>query len=280
MTLSCPRTSNSRGRPLAAKTIAIRDAVIGLTNRFERMTVRGIYYQLETIGIVPKTIGGYRSVQQQVLRMRRDELLPWSFIADGTRWMRRPDTYDSAEDALAATVAAYRQNLWRSQDIRIEVWLEKDTLADVIYPVTAKWQVPLMVSRGQTSDTYAYAAAQETKAAYDAGIDTYIFTLYDSDSYGRDAAAKIEQKIATYSGVPIVCELLAVTDEQIEVWNLPTRPDKKVDREVVELDAIPPDKLIELVENAIVRLVDFDAWHIEQEYERSEREILKRMVAS
>lgn len=275
-----PRTSKSLGRPLAAKTIAIRNAVLDLTERFERMTVRGVFYQLETLEIVPKTIGGYRSVQQQVLRMRRDEMLPWSFIADGTRWMRRPDTYDSAEDAIAATIAAYRQNLWRSQDVRVEVWLEKETLADVIYPVTARWQVPLMVSRGQTSDTYAYSAAQETKAAYEAGIRTYIFTLYDSDSYGRVAAAKIEEKIAVYSGVPIICELLALTDEQVAGWDLPTRPDKKENREVVELDAIPPDKLIDLVESAIVKLIDADAWRIEQEYEHSEREILERMVAA
>jgi hypothetical protein len=137
-----------------------------------------------------------------------------------------------------------------------------------------------MVSRGQTSDTYAYTAAQETKTAYEKGIETYIFTLYDSDSYGRDAAAKIEQKITSYSGVPVSCELLAVTDEQIDAWNLPTRPDKKENREVVELDAILPDKLTTLVEDAIVGLIDEDAWRIEQAYEASEREILERMVAA
>ena len=280
MTISCPRTRKSRGRPLAAKTIAIREGILALTGRFERMTVRGVFYQLETTRIVPKTIGGYRAVQQQVLRMRRDGLLPWSFIADGTRWMRRPDVYDSAEDALAATVAAYRQNLWRSQNVRIEIWLEKDTLADLIYPTTASWQVPLMVSRGQTSDTYAYSAAMGAKAAHQAGVQTHIYTLYDSDSYGRNAAAKIEEKITVYSGVPIVCQMLAVTDHQVAAWELPTRPDKKEDREVVELDAIPPDKLITLVENAITGLIDADAWLIEKEYEKSERQILERMVAA
>ena len=280
MTISCPRTRKSRGRPLAAKTIAIREGILALTGRFERMTVRGVFYQLETTRIVPKTIGGYRAVQQQVLRMRRDGLLPWSFIADGTRWMRRPDVYDSAEDALAATVAAYRQNLWRSQNVRIEIWLEKDTLADLIYPTTASWQVPLMVSRGQTSDTYAYSAAMGAKAAHQAGVQTHIYTLYDSDSYGRNAAAKIEEKITVYSGVPIVCQMLAVTDHQVAAWELPTRPDKKEDREVVELDAIPPDKLITLVENAITGLIDADAWRIEQAYEQSERQILERMVAA
>lgn len=280
MTFSCPRTSKSRGRPLSAKTIAIRNTVADLTRRFERMTVRGVFYQLETLGIVPKTIGGYRSVQMQVLKMRRDGLLSWDFIADGTRWMRKPDTYDSALEALEATISAYRQNLWRSQNVRVEVWLEKDTLADLIYPTTARWQVPLMVSRGQTSDTYAYSAAQEARQAHEAGITTIVFTLYDSDTYGRDAAEKIKQKITDYSGVPIICEHLAVTDEQIEQWRLPTRPDKKDGRDVVELDAIPPDKLISLVDTAIEGLVDPQAWMLEQAYEASEREILDRIVRS
>lgn len=88
-TFSCPRTSKSgRGRPLAAKTLAIREAVRELTGVYDRMTVRGIFYQLETLEIVPKSIGGYRSVQAQVLKMRREGLLPWSFVADGTRWQR------------------------------------------------------------------------------------------------------------------------------------------------------------------------------------------------
>lgn len=251
-----------------------------LTTRFERMTVRGVFYQLETLRVVPKTIGGYRSVQQQVLRMRRDGLLPWSFIADGTRWMRRPHTFDSAQEALERTIRAYRQNLWRSQDVRVEIWLEKDTLADLIYPVTERWQVPLMVSRGQTSDTYVYSAAQEAKAAYEIGASTFIFTLYDSDTYGRDAAQKIADKVGFYSGVPIECESLAVTDWQIDRRQLPTRPDKKDGRDVVELDAIPPDKLTSLVKNAIVSLIDADAWEKEQAVEDAERELLERMVAA
>jgi hypothetical protein len=39
-------------------------------------------------------------------------------------------------------------------------------------------------------------------------------------------------------------------------------------------------KLISLVENAIVELIDADAWRIEELYEASEREILERMVAA
>lgn len=278
MSISRPSASKSRGRPLSEKTLAIRTAVLDLTTAYERMTVRGIFYKLEGTGIVPKTVGGYRSVQQQVLRMRREGLLDWSFIADGTRWQRLNPIYDSAEDALSSTIRAYRHNLWSSQALRVEVWLEKETLADLIFPVTDAWRAPLMVTRGQTSDTYVHGAASFVKDAHDYGIETLILMLYDSDSYGRSAAHKVEEKIRDYSGVPVECRLIAVTDDQIEEWNLPTRPDKVEDRSVVELDAIPPEKLTALIENTIIAVIDADAWRVEKAYEDSERELLLRLV--
>jgi hypothetical protein len=52
--------------------------------------------------------------------------------------------------------------------------------------------------------------------------------------------------LSQFSDAPITFELLAVTEEQIIDWNLPTRPAKATDSEAykfgadaVELDAIP-----------------------------------------
>src|SRR4051794_36118728 len=93
----CPSASKSsrrQGRPLGATALAIRDAVLALTEIQERMTVRGVYYVLEGQGIVEKHDKGYRQVQQQVLKMRREDLLPWAFITDGTRWRRKPATWN------------------------------------------------------------------------------------------------------------------------------------------------------------------------------------------
>jgi hypothetical protein len=75
-------------------------------------------------------------------------------------------------------------------------------------------------------------------------------------------------------------ELLAVTDEQIDRWQLPTRPDKKEGRQVVELDAIPPHLLVQLVNDAIASLVDPHAWKLQQLVETDERQILERLVAT
>jgi hypothetical protein len=278
-----PTTKKSRGRPVAAQTIAIRDAIIALQDEFDQVTVRGAFYQLTTKGVVEKTEAGYRQVQRQALLMRRENLLPWGFIADGTRWVHAPETWDSTEDALRETARTYRRNLWRSQDVRIEVWLEKDALASLIRDVTYKWGVRLMVSRGQSSDTYVHGAAQEAQKAWDeGGVSTQVLALYDADRSGRSCVEQIDNKLADYSDdALIVVSLLAVTDDQIDEWSLPTRPAKEnADEVAVELDAIPPDKLKGLVEDTIVSHIDADAWKKEQAVEESERKILERLAAS
>jgi hypothetical protein len=62
----------------------------------------------------------------------------------------------------------------------------------------------------------------------------------------------VEEGIRRYApGLDITVELVALTKDQIERWNLPTRPTKKSDvrakkwgrDESVELDAIPPQLL-------------------------------------
>jgi hypothetical protein len=269
-----------RGRR-SERSEEIRAAILDLRREYSVMTVRQVFYQLTVRGVVPKDdVTGYRPVQRHVLELRREGLLSWDFISDATRWQRKPVSFSSYRHALHATARAYRRNLWLSQALRVEVWLEKDALAGVVMEATEKWDVALMVSRGQASDTYCHHAAVAIDAAARTGIRTRLFMLYDADKAGRIAAAKIEEKIHRHSDFDELtrCELLAVTDDQIVDWDLPTRPEKQGAGIAVELDAIPPDRLIELVDAAIVGLIDPDAWRMEQAAEKSEREILAMMV--
>jgi hypothetical protein len=85
--------------------------------------------------------------------LRREGRLDNKRIADMTRWMRKPTTHNGVEDILEAAAKMYRKALWTDADTYVEVWCEKDALAGVILPVTAKYDVPLMVSRGFASET-------------------------------------------------------------------------------------------------------------------------------
>lgn len=273
-----------RGRPkgsVNADIRPVRDAIQALRKEYSIMTVRQVFYALTVRGIVEKTENGYRQVQGQILNMRRQGVLPWGFIADSTRWQRKPESFDGLDDALRATLRGYRHNLWRSQSVRIEVWLEKDALAGIVMEATDPWDVALMVSRGQSSDTFCYQAAQNARHAYEHnGTITHVFALYDWDKSGRNSSDTIRHKLREYSDdTPIVFERLGVNQDQIRDWGLPTRWAKDNASEIaVELDAIPPNRLIQLVEDAIMDLIDPAAWHMEEQVERSEREILARII--
>ncbi len=80
--------------------------------------------------------------------MRRARELPFHWIADNTRWMRKPTTHDGLSDLLQDTAQLYRRSLWSNQSAYVEIWLEKDALSGVLYPITQEFDVPLMVTRG------------------------------------------------------------------------------------------------------------------------------------
>ena len=57
-------------------------------------------------------------------------------------------------------------------DSYVEIWLEKDALAGVVYPVTSMYDVPLMVARGYASLSFLYSAAE---AINELDVPAYIY---------------------------------------------------------------------------------------------------------
>ena len=110
--------------------------------------MRGVFYRVMSAGAVEKSEKAYAAVQREVLKLRRSGVLPYEWIADGTRWQVKQPSWDTAKDALDDAVASYRRALWRDQDVYVEVWSEKDAIASIVSPITNKWDVPLMIARG------------------------------------------------------------------------------------------------------------------------------------
>jgi hypothetical protein len=258
--------------------------LIAYANEHGPITVRGLYYQAEVAGLpgIDKTESSYNKIQQQVLKLRRTGKMPYQCIADATRWMRKPKSYDSIEDALRETARLYRRNLWRNSDDYVEVWCEKDALAGVIFPVTSMYDVPLMVARGYSSETFAYEAIAAREGTEQ---DYWVYYVGDFDRSGRDAANSLKEKLERFSQkLPfnINFETLAVTEDQIRDLGLSTRPHKResaADRKwphafACELDAIPADTLRGMVQDAIEYHLPTDQLEILKTAEASEREQL------
>ena len=262
--------------------------LIGYAADHGPVTVRGLYYQAEVARVpgIDKTENSYAKVQRQVLSLRRTGRLPYEDIADATRWMRKPRSFDDIEDALAATAQLYRRNLWRDADDYPEVWLEKDAIAGVVYPETSAFDVPLMVTRGFCSETFAFEAVE---ARGDDPRDYWIYYLGDFDRAGRDAARSLQAKLEYFAKdkpFSVLFVNLAVTEQQIQQLRLPTREPKRTTAAdkawpydfACELDAIPPDFLRRIVRIAIESHLPPDQYEALKAAEQSEREHLHRWV--
>jgi hypothetical protein len=256
--------------------------LIDYSRRHGPVTVRGLYYQAEVAGVsgIGKDDPGYNKVQRQVLKLRRAGRMSYHDIADATRWMRKPDSYSSIGEALKETARLYRKKLWANTRDYVEVWCEKDALAGVIYPVTAEYDVPLMVARGFPSETFCFEAIEQRG---DDKRDFNVYTLFDFDRAGQDSARSLQEKLKRFAkakGIKVYFHNLAVTKEQVEQWSLPTREPKRksaADKRwphdfCCELDAIPPDRLRDLVRSAIEQHVPRRQLDVLKVAEASERE--------
>ncbi len=278
------RPIKRRKRRTKGEIDSICESMHGLLAEEHPMSVRQIFYRLVGMGVVDKTEPEYKNTVIRLLgSMRRSGEIPFAWLADATRWQRKPQTPSSLERMLENTAEFYRRSVWDNQDAYVEVWLEKEALAGVLYDVTAKWDVPLMVTRGYPSISYLHTAAEamqwEEKPCY-------LYYLGDHDPSGVDIPRKVEVDLREFAPeVDLHFERVAVNLEQVEKWGLQTRPTKKTDSrskgfegESIEVDAIPPAQLRELVVDCIEQHIDPDALRQMRRVEAAERETLQGII--
>jgi hypothetical protein len=253
-------------------------------DRGKPMTVRQVFYQAAVNGYVEKSEAGYTRVQTDLVFMRRSGDLPYDWLADNTRWQRKPDTYKGVAHALLSTAKLYRKNLWAESADYVEVWLEKDALSGVVYPVTELYDVPLMVARGYASLSFLHEAADYISAI---GKPAHIYHFGDYDPSGVNAAQKIESTLREMAPeADIHFQRVAVTPEQIQQLGLPTRPTKTTDTRAkkfgdqnsVELDAINPATLRLMIEEVIQRHLPADKLNVLKVAEESERDVMQCLI--
>jgi hypothetical protein len=277
-----------RTRRTKAEIEALDAALMEIVFTFSPVTVRQVFYQAVNRGLVPKDEAkGYRVVQRRLVALRASGGIPHGHIVDGTRYVHGSNRYANLEEFAAYAAGLYRKDYWDDSEVRVEVWLEKDALKGVLIPtVVQECGLGLYVTRGFASVTYLQEAAEMIE---DDGRETYVYILTDFDPSGVVIAEKVEEELTKRAPLSdITVERLAVNREQIERWNLPTRPTKSSDTRArafrrrygtdsVELDAIPPDEMRNLVRDAIDS--HMEPWRLEQfrMVEREERETLRSM---
>ena len=266
----CATHDGGSDRRTKLQVSAIDKAIILICDEYAEtaITVRQLFYQLVSRDIIPKDEKAYKNlVVKRSGSLRRAGVVPFSRFTDATRWMRKPTTYNSAFEAAYILSLSYRASVWAEVDTRVEIWCEKDALAGVIYPECDKYDVPLMVARGFSSISFLHDAAEQITKTYAEGNVTHLYHFGDYDPSGQAAAVAIEKTLKEMTDAPFTFTQVAINAEQIRRYGLLVRPTKKTEARAknwvggegsegdvggsVELDALPPSMLAQLVSDTI-----------------------------
>ena len=137
---------------------------------------------------------------------------------------------------------------------------EKEGLSGILQPICYQYDVPFVAVRGGASITILHDIWDMMQ---EGELPWRLLTFYDFDKAGLDiehaAMNRLRAFDDTFGGeAEWTSQRIAVTPDQVEELDLPMRPEKKGDGEAVELDAIPPDTLSEIVTEAIQACIPQD----------------------
>jgi hypothetical protein len=283
----------SRPRRSKADIDDIKSAILDVIGEDPPMTVRQVFYQLVSRGVIEKTEAEYKqTVIRLMADMRLSGELRYAWVIDESRRRRITQTYDSVTEAVEATAKFYRRSALREAAEYIEIWCEKDALAGALWDATSDYDVPLMVSRGMPSLTFLHGTAVEIYRAAEQNKSSYIYQFGDWDPSGVLIPQSIERRLdemcERLDCPPPVLKRVALTEAHIAEFDLPTRPTKRdgntharsFEGDSVELDALPPHVLRDMVREVIERHITPRDLEVLRVAEESERQLIKNWAAT
>lgn len=272
------------------------------------MTLRQLYYQFIALDLFPEdrrwtwddrkkkwfrdpdgtknADPNYNWLGEMMNDARLAGLVDWDFLVDRTRELVSVTHWASPGEIMNAVAAGYRIDKWETQQFRPEIWVEKEALAGVFDHVCRRLDVPLFACRGYTSQSEMWRAAQRLGEYAEKGQTPVIFHFGDHDPSGIDMTRDVDDRLALFIGEGIEINRLALNMAQIKEFNPPPSPAKITDsraRSYIdiygddswELDALEPDALVELVENAIDGIRDEDEWNLKVDEEKEQLATLR-----
>lgn len=255
--------------------------IIGILQADHPQSVRHVFYRCTDPRMpepVEKSDRGYRHVQHRCLQLRRSGVVPYAWITDTSRMGYFTQTYGDAGDFLRRVSGLYRSDLWQHTSVETycEVWVESRSIAGVLVDLCRELAVSLYPAGGFTSASFAYEAAEGLNAQG----TTKVFFIGDHDAAGVLIDVSIERELRRHlkPGVVLDFERIAITEEQIIEYDLPTKPRKAGERRAkhiehaVEAEALPARIMRQLLRDRIEALLPAGLLESVKAAEQSERE--------
>ena len=272
------------------KSWIIENAVDVLSN-YEPgvLTIRGLHYQLVSRGMT-NDIQHYKRVVAATGQARWDGIIGFDAFSDRERAMAcntrsdetiYDDAVEKAKEQIKLWANNYYLNRWENQPVYPEVLIEKKALEGVFFKTCMTNGVALGACKGYPSLTFLHDVSLRIKDAEDKGKHPVILYFGDYDPSGEDIPRALRDNLIQLGcDEDLEVRRICLNESQVIEWGLPPAPTKDTDsRSVhwnglgqVELDAVKPEKLMLLLQDAISKVFDFDLY--DELMDREKRETL------
>ena len=262
------------------------------------LTIRALHYQLVSRGMT-NTLQHYKRVVAAMEVARWDGRVDFEAFSDRDRAMCGTtkatetvleDKQDEAKRQVGLWMRSYGKNRWENQPYYPEILIEKKALEGVFAKPCAKWDVAVGACKGYPSLTFLYELSERLRDAQSEGKQPIILYFGDYDPSGEDIPRSIGENLQKFGVYDVEIRRIALMEQQVIEWKLPPAPAKETDSRTanwdglgqVELDAVKPEKLISMLNDAINEIFDQNLYDELITQENEERELfqaeLKRYV--
>jgi hypothetical protein len=262
-----------------------------------KLTLRQIYYRLVAKEVIPNKVSEYKSLSANLVKARKNGDIKTDAIEDKTRTSKVTHSYcNNPEFTLKwnfkyfhKSMKGYTIDKWYKQKSKVFVVLEKQALESVFSQICNKLGVTLIVNRGYNSFTQLSELAEKMKSN-NGNLPRYFLMFGDFDPTGHDIIRNFQDQLRE---LDISGEYfdIAINKQQIDEYNLPPQPVKTTDSRtkkwseehgsgVVELDALEPPVLQEMVNDAILQYYDNDIYQEVLVLQGKHREYFNSVVDS
>ncbi|MEO6546560.1 MAG: hypothetical protein ABIN94_01120 [Ferruginibacter sp.] len=176
----------------------------------------------------------------------------------------------------------------------IEEYQKMDLVLTLRRQVTERYHVPILVNRGYSSVSAMFESYRRFLKAHNAGQAVRILYLGDYDPSGIDMIRDIHDRITEFAAAQIddfdfSITPIALTAEQIQQYRPPANPAKVADPRAKhfieangssswEVDALRPEVLTQLLDDAILGIIDIDKYQNIVETEDDDKTKLKTLL--
>lgn len=271
---------------------------------FGPMTVRQIFYRLVGAYGYDKTEKAYKRLAENLVKARRAQLIRFNQIRDdGGTTVGGPtgfrDLSDFLED-MADWGNHYRIDKSQGQPFHIEMFCEAEGMVPMLGQILQGTGVRITGTGGFSSLTVTHGIAQKVS---NRDVPTIFMHVGDYDPSGESIFMSMSQDIGKFvaeiiggnyfpstgktnlhpdnDGPDFRPMRVALTEDQVEEFDLPTAPPKASDSrsanwigETTQAEAMPPDLLERVVLDAVNEFLDHDKIAELEEQEEEERELL------